>query len=148
MDDKVDRKNLCESLVLELSISSVQATDARVAKLPAFPQTFIPPLSAETIDSYMSHGSSFSYDSTEDRDNALFNVKIPPGEAGFGPVYLAHWSFSLIPRPGTNPIYNFEARLGYNFLASGNLRLLLDNTNNLDSPACELSMVGRVCYHL
>lgn len=138
VDDKVDRKNMCESLVLEIAISPVTDTDARVAKLPAFDQTFTPPLSSETIDSYLNHGTVYTYDSTKDDDSQLFNVKIDPDSAvDFGPTYLAHWNFQLTPKPGTNPLFTLEARLGYNFLTSGNLRLLLDNSGDLSRPACE-----------
>lgn len=144
MDNKADRTDMCESLTLEISISSVQATDSRVAKLPAFDGTFIPPISTEAIDSYMSHGKSFSYDSTEDRDSDLFNVKPPPtSDLAFGPEYLAHWSFELKAKAGTNPLFDFEVRLGYNFLTSGNMRLLLDNSHATDKPACE---AAEVCF--
>jgi hypothetical protein len=143
VDDKADRKNMCESLVLEIAISPVTDTDSRVAKLPSFDQTFIPPLSTETIDSYLGHGTAFNYDSTKEDESQLFNVQINPGSSlDFGPTYLAHWSFQLTPKPGTNPLFDLEARLGYNFLTSGNLRLLLDNSGNSDSPACELAEVG------
>lgn len=133
---------MCESLVLEIAISPVTDTDARVAKLPAFDQTFTPPLSSETIDSYLNHGTVYTYDSTKDDDSQLFNVKIDPDSAvDFGPTYLAHWNFQLTPKPGTNPLFTLEARLGYNFLTSGNLRLLLDNSGDLSRPACEAAEV-------
>ena len=141
VDEEVDRNNLCESLDLEIAISPVTVADTRVAKLPNFGPTFIPPLSSQTIDSYLSHGTAFAYDSTSDQSSELFNVAINKTDFGFMPKFLAHWSFDLIPQPGTNPLFDFEAILGYNFLTSGNLRLLLDNSNDTSGyPPCEIAL--------
>jgi len=132
----------CESLEMEIAISPVTSLNARIAKLPKYTDTFVPPLTSSSINYILAHGSSYAYDSTEDQNSDLFNVKIDTSHIGFAPVYLAHWSIELVPKPGTNPLYDLEATLGYSFLSSGNLRLLVDaDVDGGDSayPPCEFA---------
>jgi len=122
------RDSECISFVAEIALASVARTEQRETHLTRQPKL---PEQSVLSPSGLAEGQPFHYKSPVVGPDSLdpFNVLVPQSSLTLMNItILQKYQLNLVSKPGTNPLFELSAVLGYNFLTGGSLRILLEPT--------------------
>lgn len=129
---------LCQSITVELAISPVALTRARRASLPPYRGGQVVPRSFDF--SPLSQGLSVTFDSNANAENRdMYNIQVRRNQTGeLDQLFsVVRWDFEIQHKIGSNPMFQVEVSLGYDFLTGGSLFLLLDQADENGNPQCQ-----------
>jgi hypothetical protein len=134
--DEDDLINMCQTVTVEIAVSPVTLTKQRRSSLPAFRNQLV----MQSFDfSPLSQGFSVTFDSRANDNRDAYNIQVRENRTGnYDQLFaVGRWDFEIQHKIGTNPLFQLEVSLGFDFLTGGSLFLLLDQADASGNPQCQ-----------